>query len=374
MILKILSLLFISNISFGAAFQYGGIKHDITSQPSTISTIILTSGSTQVQRVTGSTAQDLKLPDATTLRAGYWYDIVNESSAALTIRDTSSVLIGTLAAASQAAPTHAQLYLTSNGTDGGPWTYQASSAGSGSGGSGESVTKDFAVTSHGFAVGDIVYLNGSTWTKAIATSAAASEAIAMVSAVADANNFSATFSGYVSGLSGLTKGDVMFLSASSAGSMSSTEPSTAGQISKPVGVALSTTELRLYDSSRGAIISSGGSGGGTSPLTVTFGGTVSAADCTSNPCTIWKQNDGSGGNWVSSVGRAGTGLYAINISPTLGSAPNCSAIAMDWSGNVAAWCGMFNDLPTTTEIDLDCRNTGGSAKDVVVQVTCFLPQ
>lgn len=131
----------------------------------------------------------------------------------------------------------------------------------GGGGSGESVSKSTTITAHGFVVGELVYLNGSTWTKAIATSAAAAESIAMVTTVTDANTVVLTYSGFVSGLSGLTAGDVMFLSPSSAGGMTATEPSTAGQISKPVGVALSSTTFRMFDSSRGAIISSGGGSG-----------------------------------------------------------------------------------------------------------------
>ena len=130
MILKILSLLFISNISFGAAFQYGGIKHDITSQTGTASAIIMNSASTQVQRITGSTAQTLRLPDATTLRSGYWYRVVNENSSAVTIQNSSSFAIGTVSAGTRDAPTTAQLYLTSSSTSGGPWTVEQSSASS----------------------------------------------------------------------------------------------------------------------------------------------------------------------------------------------------------------------------------------------------
>lgn len=124
MILKIFAGLVLSLTTFAAAFQYGGIKHDITSQVGTISVIVMNAASTQVQRVTGSTAQDLKLPDATTLRAGYWYRIVNENSGGMTIRNSSSTLLGSLSAGSSSAPTYAHLYLTSNATSGGPWTFE----------------------------------------------------------------------------------------------------------------------------------------------------------------------------------------------------------------------------------------------------------
>jgi len=260
MILKTLLGLFLSSLALSATWQYGGIKHDITSQVGTASAIIMNAASTQVQRITGSTAQTIKLPDATTLRAGYWYTLVNESSAAVTVQNSSAFTLGTLAAASTGAPTYATLYVTSNSTSGGPWTFQKDQN-SGGGSGGDSVFKSTTITSHGFSVGDILYLNGSTWTKAIATSAAAAESIAMVTTVTDANTVVLTYSGYVSGLSGLTDGTVYFLSPSSAGTMTATEPSTVGQVSKPVGVALSSTTLRMFDSSRAAII--GGSAGTT---------------------------------------------------------------------------------------------------------------
>jgi hypothetical protein len=109
------------------------------------------------------------------------------------------------------------------------------------GGSGEAVSKSITQTTHGFAVGDWLYLNSTTYTKAIATSAAAAEIVGIVSAVADANTFTLTTAGYVSTLSGLTAGAVYFLSPSSAGTMTTTEPSTTGQISKPIFVASATT-------------------------------------------------------------------------------------------------------------------------------------
>lgn len=133
--------------------------------------------------------------------------------------------------------------------------------GSGGGAGGDSVFKSTTITAHGFSVGDILYLNGSTWTKAVASSAAAAESIAMVTTVTDANTVVLTYSGYVSGLSGLTTGAVYFLDPSTAGTMTVTEPSAAGQISKPVGVALSATTFRMFDSSRGAVVGTSGGGG-----------------------------------------------------------------------------------------------------------------
>lgn len=151
MILKIIAGLVLSITTFAAAFQYGGIKHDITSQVGTASAIIMNAASTQVQRVTGSTAQTIKLPDATTLRAGYWYRFVNENSSTVTIQNSSAFTIGTITGGTRDLPTYAQLYLTSNSTSGGPWTFEKpASSGGGSGTVGNWTTESGITYSSGF--------------------------------------------------------------------------------------------------------------------------------------------------------------------------------------------------------------------------------
>lgn len=133
-------------------------------------------------------------------------------------------------------------------------------AASGGGGSGTSFTSAVSQTTHGFAVGDLLYLSGTTYVKAIATSAAAAEVVGIVSAVAGANDFTIQYGGKVTGLSSLTAGEVYFLSPSSAGLATTTEPTTSGQISKPVYVADSTTTAYLTLESRGIQISTPSSG------------------------------------------------------------------------------------------------------------------
>lgn len=106
---------------------------------------------------------------------------------------------------------------------------------------------------HSFVLGDILYLNSSTYTKARADAANTAEVVGMVSRVIDANTFELTLSGEVTGLSGLTTGEVYFLSASTAGAVTITEPSIVGQISLPVGVASSTTSMYVQPK-RGAVV------------------------------------------------------------------------------------------------------------------------
>jgi hypothetical protein len=93
---------------------------------------------------------------------------------------------------------------------------------------------------HGFALGDLVYYNGSAYAKAKADAAATAEVYGMVTAVTT-NTFVLVPEGYVTGLTGLTAGAVYYLSDAVAGTMTATAPTTAGSINKLVFQADSTT-------------------------------------------------------------------------------------------------------------------------------------
>lgn len=120
-------------------------------------------------------------------------------------------------------------------------------------------SKDITQTAHGFAVGDVVMFNGSSYVKAKADSASDAEAIGIVSAVADANHFTIALGGYLTGLSGLTGGTVYFLSPNTAGALTSTEPTTSGQVSKPLLIADSASTGYLFNW-RGISVSTGTAG------------------------------------------------------------------------------------------------------------------
>ncbi len=97
-------------------------------------------------------------------------------------------------------------------------------------------------TAHGLSVGNLVRCSGSnTYVKAQADSAAHAEVVGIVSAVADANDFTLLMGGLVNTLSALTPGSVYYLDPASAGGFTATKPTTATQVIKPVFVAISTT-------------------------------------------------------------------------------------------------------------------------------------
>jgi hypothetical protein len=107
--------------------------------------------------------------------------------------------------------------------------------------SSSAVTYDVNQTTHGFSVGDVVRYTGSAYTEAQADSAANAETVGFVSAVADANNFTLQLHGRITGLSSLTAGSVYFLSETTAGGITATEPSGVNEITKPMLIADSTT-------------------------------------------------------------------------------------------------------------------------------------
>lgn len=94
---------------------------------------------------------------------------------------------------------------------------------------------------HGFVAGDIVRLSGSTYVKAQADSVANAAVVGVVTDT-DTDEFDLMHQpGHVTGLSGLSAGTVYYLSAATAGAMTSTAPTGSGTVARPVFVADSTT-------------------------------------------------------------------------------------------------------------------------------------
>jgi len=156
-------------------------------------------------------------------------------------------------------------------------------------------------TSHGFSVGNIIYYTGSTYAKATADTQAHAEVLGIVDSVTDANNFVLRTIGRITGLSGLTAGTAYFLSPSTAGALTATEPSSTGQISKPLLIADSTTSGWFFNW-RGQVIGPitvTGSGPVTSlPGSPTDGQQVLLADNVTTPTYSWLlQWNASAGKW-----------------------------------------------------------------------------
>lgn len=118
-----------------------------------------------------------------------------------------------------------------------------------------SVSRNITQASHGFTVGKIVRLSGTSYVAAQADSEANAEVAGIVAAVPDTNSFRLVTHGHVTGLTGLTAGAVSFLSESSAGALTETEPTADGDVSKPLLVA-DTTTSGYFINMRGMVIES----------------------------------------------------------------------------------------------------------------------
>lgn len=105
----------------------------------------------------------------------------------------------------------------------------------------ENITKLINQASHGFSVGNVIGWSGGTYNKAIANGNYDGEVIGIVSKCYNTNCFDLTQSGYVTGLTSLSTNTTYFLSPTTAGLLTSTEPTVAGQVSKSVLIADSTT-------------------------------------------------------------------------------------------------------------------------------------
>ena len=136
-------------------------------------------------------------------------------------------------------------------------------SGGGGSSSGENVSWSVTQSSHGLAVGDVIYNNGSAYVKAQAN-ATGTLGLFVVSAVADTNTFTATFSGKIT-LSSLTAGQYYFVSTTTAGDFTATEP-TSGY-SNPILFALSTTEAVVLPF-RPQDLTAGGAAGARTALDV----------------------------------------------------------------------------------------------------------
>ena len=123
-------------------------------------------------------------------------------------------------------------------------------SGIGGGGGGTVFT---IVAANSFVIGDVVYYDGTSYVKAIASAANTAEVIGMISA-ASPTQFDITMVGEVTKTGwGLTPGEVYFLSATTPGLITTAEPTVIGQVSAPIGVASSSTKMYVAPK-RGAVV------------------------------------------------------------------------------------------------------------------------
>lgn len=142
-------------------------------------------------------------------------------------------------------------------------TASAAVGGGGGGGGGATLTEDVEQTSHGLSVGDVIRASGSgnTYTTAQADNSVNAEVVGIVTDVPDANNFTYTFGGIISSSAVVptgSLGDALYLSPTTPGDITTTEPTAEGEIIKPIGIILDSNQKMLYVNMRGSEINNNG--------------------------------------------------------------------------------------------------------------------
>jgi hypothetical protein len=114
---------------------------------------------------------------------------------------------------------------------------------------------EIAWADHGFSKEDVITFNPtySGWIKSLASGTIASDVVGIVSNVPDTQTFEICTGGFVDSFSGKTPGAVYFLSDTTSGLLTVTEPSAEGAISKPLFIA-TTTSGGFFFNWRGAEI------------------------------------------------------------------------------------------------------------------------
>jgi Phage Tail Collar Domain len=100
-------------------------------------------------------------------------------------------------------------------------------------------------TAHGFSAGSAVYRAAGGYAMAKADNATTTAVIGVVQSVIDANNFVIVYGGALTNQNSLTVGAIYYLSATSAGALTTTPPATAGQFQKQVMIATSSSTANV---------------------------------------------------------------------------------------------------------------------------------
>ena len=107
--------------------------------------------------------------------------------------------------------------------------------------------------SHGFVAGDVLYCSGAnTYAKANADAAATSDVVGVVAVNVGVNDFTLCTSGKMTtGVPAVAAGSVLFLSDTTAGALTTTEPTDVGHISLPIAIVTENAVSMIVYSWRG---------------------------------------------------------------------------------------------------------------------------
>ena len=208
-------------------------------------------------------------------------------------------------------------------------------------------------------VGDLLYVIGAnTYAKAIASAANTAEVVGMVSRIIDSTpatfTFEITLSGEVSGLGSptpLVPGEVYFLDPTTAGGFTTTEPSTIGQVSVPVGVASSTTTMYVAPK-RGVVV------GGVNARTEV----ALTSGATTNVQNVAGMSAGELSGWVF-ISSAAPKRFYVSAQFALSGAGGDYNLSYQTSGDTPP-AGFLMDITTTGIIRVTLPASSGSTSAI----------
>lgn len=215
-------------------------------------------------------------------------------------------------------------------------------------------TRAISQTAHGLSVCEPVYDNAGTFAAAKADADATAEAVGIVSAVTDSDHFVLLTSGYITGCSGLTAHSTHWLSDSSAGALTATEPTTVGHISKALLWADSTSSgyfmnMRGWKNAESV-----------TPSDPVYSAAITDGGAGSTSVASQK------GSWISSVTHNATG--DVKIVPNTGkfsAAPICTCST---KGGFGRNCSIENG--STTSLIEVYTASGTTAGDYNFEIHC----
>ena len=197
----------------------------------------------------------------------------------------------------------------------------------------DSISKIVNQAAHGFTVGQVLKRSSGAYALAKADTTANAQAVGIVTAVIDTGSFVLMMAGFTGAFSGLTDGARYYLSAATAGALTTTAPA---------------IPVVIYDavSATSAIVNVGGGGGGGAAPT--------------EDGTVWcSKSDLSGGEWVNDVDigqnvTAKAGVLRIK-------SPNASGDAVVIDGALVTAAGK-----KLTVREIDVCDSGVAKKMLVV--------
>jgi len=126
----------------------------------------------------------------------------------------------------------------------------------------DSATVSVAQTTHGFVAGNIIRVSGAnSFIKAQADNSTNAEVVGYVTEVIDSGNFKYIPAGFVTtGVPIAAAGTTLYLDSTTAGTLTSTEPITVGQVSKPLLIIIESGAKAVFVNFRGMEITNNESG------------------------------------------------------------------------------------------------------------------